>query len=153
MASTEAPSSASSKTRLPAAEPKAKTKTKHKAKPKEEEEEPPWEVSMYRSRTLGLKLQAIGGSHPASTKRLLSTLRDCRASSDSALRRTALTSLVPAAAVGHRGALAAQAQALTDQSLGVRTCAVECLRSAAGGKRPELGGAVAAALAENLICP
>eukprot|EP00930_Biecheleria_cincta_P035914 TRINITY_DN24666_c0_g1_i1.p1 TRINITY_DN24666_c0_g1~~TRINITY_DN24666_c0_g1_i1.p1 ORF type:complete len:966 (+),score=185.31 TRINITY_DN24666_c0_g1_i1:31-2928(+) len=122
-----------------------------KAKPKDEGEDIKsqlWECRMHKSREWGHQLYQKGGTHQASVKNLLSTLQDGRSLSQQSLRRTALHALTPAASVGHRGALSAQANALMDRNKLVRECALDSLWEAAGGKRPEKGGAVHAMLSE-----
>jgi len=109
-----------------------------------------WEYRMFQSRRWGQKLVEKGGSDSRSVKRLTATLKDARAVSEIALRRTAVEALVPAAAVGNRGALAAQANALCDAEQVVRRSAFVSLQKAAGGRRAESGGAVAVALADVL---
>lgn len=109
-----------------------------------------WECRMYKSREWEHQLHQKGGTHPASVKHLLSTLQDGRTLMQQSLRRTALHALTPAASVGHRGALSAQANALMDRNKVVRECALDSLWEAAGGKRPEKGGAVHAMLSEVL---
>lgn len=105
---------------------------------------------MFQSRRWGQTLAVTGGSDSRAVKRLTATLKDARAASEIALRRTAVEALVPAAAVGNRGALAAQANALCDADQVVRRSAFKSLQKAAGGKRAESGGAVSVALAEVL---
>jgi len=105
---------------------------------------------MYQSRCWGQSLKETGGNNSKAVKKLKSTLKDARAASEIALRRTAIEALVPAAAVGNRGALAAQAKALGDEEEVVRRTALKALQKAAGDKRAESGGAVAVALAEAL---
>jgi HEAT repeat protein len=109
-----------------------------------------WEYRMYHSRRWGHSLKEAGGSNSKAVKRLTATLKDARAQSEIALRRTAVEALIPAAAVGNRGALAAQAKALGDDDRVVRQAALKSLQKAAGGKRLESGGAVSVALAEEL---
>eukprot|EP00435_Cladocopium_sp_Y103_P029288 s1740_g7.t1 len=76
--------------------------------------------------------------------------RDGRSLTEQPLRLTALQRLTPAAATGHRGALAAQAHALLDRRKVVRECALDSLWEAAGNQRPEPGGAVHAQLQDVL---
>jgi len=109
-----------------------------------------WQCRMYKAREWGHKLDKQGGSHQATVKRLLETLKDGRILTEQSLRRTALQALTPAASVGHRGALEAQAKALMDRSKVVRECALDSLWEAAGSKRPEEGGAVHSMLTQVL---
>mmetsp|Transcript_109990 Transcript_109990/g.267434 ORF Transcript_109990/g.267434 Transcript_109990/m.267434 type:complete len:811 (+) Transcript_109990:113-2545(+) len=109
-----------------------------------------WNLRLYDTRKWGQRLNKNGGSDPVMVKKLLKTLQDPRVSLEGPLRRTAIEALTPAAAVGHRGALAAQTAALKDSSDVVRRCALECLGAAAGARRAEAGGAVAVALTEAL---
>eukprot|EP00913_Durusdinium_trenchii_P010017 g9401.t1 len=66
-------------------------------------------------RQWGHLLEKKEGSHQARVKKLLSTLKDGRIMTEQPLRLCALQRLTPAAATGHRGALAAQANALLDR--------------------------------------
>eukprot|EP00443_Scrippsiella_acuminata_P015437 CAMPEP_0115302204 /NCGR_PEP_ID=MMETSP0270-20121206/70256_1 /TAXON_ID=71861 /ORGANISM="Scrippsiella trochoidea, Strain CCMP3099" /LENGTH=459 /DNA_ID=CAMNT_0002720111 /DNA_START=11 /DNA_END=1387 /DNA_ORIENTATION=- len=114
------------------------------------ERENPWEYRTLDARKWGEKLRQSGGAGPSSVKHILKTLKDSRSLSEISLRRTAVEALVPAAEIGHRGALAAQAARLTDSSESVRRSALLALRAAAGGQRPQVGGAVAVALQDAL---
>lgn len=133
--------------------PAAKGRTPAASKKQVEPQQPQldqWEARMYKARVWGHTLDVKGGSDPASVKQLVSTLKDGRALSEAALRRTALEALVPAACVGHRGALSMQAAALIDRNKAIRDLALNNLWEAAGCKRPEKGGAVHAILSEAL---
>lgn len=118
--------------------------------PSQPEKEAPWELRMIECRKLGEQLRQSGGTGPAAVRSLLTTLTDSRCLSEVSLQRTATEALTPAAEIGHRGALAAQAARLTSNNDTVRNCALQSLLRAAEGHRPQPGGAVAAALAEAL---
>lgn len=135
------------------AQPKAEKGKKWNQKAASEDPDGAWELRTLTARKWGHKVWSSGGSEAAHVKRLVRTLKDSRAASEGALRRTAIQALIPAAAQGHRGALAAQAGALTDTSAAVRESALASLRAAAGGRRAQQGGAVAVALAEVLPPP
>eukprot|EP00928_Gymnodinium_smaydae_P009964 TRINITY_DN13735_c0_g4_i1.p1 TRINITY_DN13735_c0_g4~~TRINITY_DN13735_c0_g4_i1.p1 ORF type:complete len:864 (-),score=194.60 TRINITY_DN13735_c0_g4_i1:70-2661(-) len=109
-----------------------------------------WELVLADTRRVGQKLQVAGGSDPKAVKTLLNVFKDGRAAKEGALRRTVIEALKPAAALGHRGALSAQAKALTDPNEAVRKVATDALKAAAFDVRPERGGAVAVALGEVL---
>jgi len=118
-----------------------------------DEEAAPWPLRLNEVRKWGQALNQKGGSDAASSKRILTTIGNLRSASEGALRRTAIEALVPAAAVGHRGALATQAAALGDNSEVVRRSAIRSLQAAAGHKRAESGGAVSVALSEAFAQP
>jgi len=105
---------------------------------------------MHQSRRWGHYLGQTGGSDATTVQKLGKTLRDSRAFSEMALRRTALEALVPAAAIGSSEALALQTDALGDPSAPIRAMSIQTLRKAAGGKRAEVGSAVALALQEAI---
>eukprot|EP00434_Breviolum_minutum_P045064 symbB.v1.2.040327.t1/scaffold7148.1/size13028/1 len=105
-----------------------------------------WPCRTFKVRQWGHLLEKKQGSHQGSVKKLLTTLQDGRTLVEQPLRLTALQRLTPAATTGHRGALAAQANALVDRRKVVRECALDGLWEAAGNQRPELGGAVHAQL-------
>mmetsp|Transcript_125758 Transcript_125758/g.245179 ORF Transcript_125758/g.245179 Transcript_125758/m.245179 type:complete len:815 (-) Transcript_125758:74-2518(-) len=118
-----------------------------------DEEAALWPCRMHEVRKWGQALNQKGGSDAGSSKRILTTIGNLRSASEGALRRTAIEALVPAAAVGHRSAIAAQAAALGDESEAVRRSAVRSLQAAAGLKRAESGGAVSVALSEAFAQP
>lgn len=129
------------------------TRGRTPVKKQEPEEERAWDYRLADARRWGEKLRKCGGAGPQSTrpvKNLLKTLKDSRCLSEVSLRRTAIEALLPAAEIGHRGALAAQVERLLDSNDVVRRSALLALRDAAGGQRPQLGGAVAVALAEAM---
>lgn len=109
-----------------------------------------WPCRTFQVRQWGHLLEKKQGSHQGSVKKLLTTLKDGRTLTEQPLRLTALQRLTPAAATGHRGALAAQAHALLDRRKVVRECALDSLWEAAGNQRPEPGGAVHAQLQDVL---
>eukprot|EP00927_Polykrikos_kofoidii_P006545 TRINITY_DN12647_c0_g1_i1.p1 TRINITY_DN12647_c0_g1~~TRINITY_DN12647_c0_g1_i1.p1 ORF type:complete len:1088 (+),score=191.59 TRINITY_DN12647_c0_g1_i1:140-3403(+) len=129
---------------------KKKGKAKNAVTVVEKEKERSWELVLLDTRKCERELRNECGTHQPSLKKLLSTLNDGRSSSDGSLRRTIVEALVPAAAVGHRAALAAQANALTDKSETVRMAALGALKAASNGKRPERGSAVARAVSEAI---
>ncbi|CAE6972541.1 unnamed protein product [Symbiodinium natans] len=102
-------------------------------------EEDLWPCRTFKAREWAHSLQQTQGTHEAGVKRLLRTLKDGRTLTEQPLRLTALKALTPAALVGHRGALAAQATAVLDRNKAVRECALHALWDAAGQERPEEG--------------
>jgi len=127
---------------------KRHSKSTDRTSGRDEESELTWELALLHTRRLGQRLRSAEGSDARSVKKLASFLRDGRAASEATLRRNVVEALVPAARIGNRAALAAQADALTDHSEGVRKVAVAALKESALGKRPEKGSSVAVALAK-----
>jgi len=125
----------------------------HRKSAEEEQEEDLWPCRTFKAREWGHALQLNDGSHEVGVKKLIRTLKDGRTLTEQPLRLTALQALTPAALVGHRGALAAQAAAVLDRSKAVRECALDALWDAAGQQRPEEGGAVHATLSAVLPPP
>ena len=90
-----------------------------------------------QARQWGHLLQKEQGGEEASVAKLLVTLKDQRTHTEQPLRLSAVNSLTAAVLAGHRGALAAQAEALMDRRKVVRRSALEGLGQAAS--QPELG--------------
>ncbi|CAJ1435892.1 unnamed protein product [Effrenium voratum] len=124
--------------------------SKKKGRKADAEPQDLWPCRSFQVRQWGHTLEQKQGSHQASVRKLLNTLKDGRTLTEQPLRLSALQRLTPAACTGHRGALAAQGNALMDRNKAVRECALDGLWEAAGNKRPEEGGAVHATLQEVL---